>query len=227
MTDTLPGVLVLGGTGNIGAAIAERFRFAGHEVVATGRNDLDLTDPQSIDRWFRGPRPSLGVVVHSAGVNFPKPFMDLTEDEIAVSYEANVAGFLRVARLALPELVAAQGRIVVLSSIFGFLSRVGRLPYSMSKHALIGIVRSLALELAPSSVLVNAVSPGYIDTRLTRQNNDPEMIGRLEAAIPLRRMGTPAEIAEVVYFLGSSLNSYVNGQDIVVDGGLSIDGGRG
>src|SRR6202041_254829 len=99
-------------------------------------------------------------------------------------------------------------------------------PYSMSKHALVGIVKTLALELADSGVLVNAVSPGYIDTRLTRANNDEATIARLTAAVPMRRLGAPEDVAEVVYFLGSANNRYVTGQDVVVDGGFSIDGGR-
>lgn len=222
-----PAVLVLGGRGDIGSAITERFLTAGHEVLAVGRADFDLTEPQSIDAWFKLPHPPVGILVHSAGLNYPKRFADLTDAEIRECFAANVEGFLQVARRSIPELVAHQGRIVVLSSIFGFLSRVGRLPYSMSKHALVGVVKSLALELAEDGVLVNAVSPGYIDTRLTRANNDDATIARLTSAVPMQRLGSPADIAEVVYFLGSSNNRYMTGQDIVVDGGFSIDGGRG
>jgi 3-oxoacyl-[acyl-carrier protein] reductase len=220
-------VLVLGGRGDIGSAIADRFVAAGHEVLAVGRADFDLTEPPSIDAWFERSHPPLGVLVHSAGLNNPKRFADLTDAEIRECFAANVEGFLQVARRSMPELVAHQGRIVVLSSIFGFLSRVGRLPYSMSKHALVGIVKTLALELAEDGVLVNAVSPGYIDTRLTRANNDDATIARLTSAVPMQRLGAPADIAEVVYFLGSSSNRYMTGQDVVVDGGFSIDGGRG
>jgi 3-oxoacyl-[acyl-carrier protein] reductase len=97
----------------------------------------------------------------------------------------------------------------------------------MSKHALVGVVKTLALELAEEGVLVNAVSPGYIDTSLTRANNDEATIARLTSAVPMRRLGTPEDVAEVVYFLGSTDNRYVTGQDVVVDGGFSIDGGRG
>lgn len=222
-----PSVLVLGGHGDIGAAIAERFRQAGSEVVAVGRSDFDLTDSSSIEAWFDRPRAPIGVLIHSAGLNHPKRFMDLSDSEIAECFSANVEGFLRVVRRVMPELVISKGRIVVLSSIFGFLSRIGRLPYAMSKHALVGVVKTLALECAADGVLVNAVSPGYIDTRLTRANNDAVTIDRLEAAIPLGRMGLPDEIAELVYFLGSEANRYISGQDVVIDGGFSVDGGRG
>jgi 3-oxoacyl-[acyl-carrier protein] reductase len=222
-----PAVLVLGGRGDIGSAIANRFLTAGHPVLAVGRADFDLSEPGAIDGWFDRPHPPIGVLVHSAGLNNPKRFAELTDAEIRESYEANVEGFLRVARWAIPDLAAQQGRIVVISSIFGFLSRIGRLPYCMSKHALVGIMKTLALELAEEGVLVNAVSPGYIDTRLTRANNDASTIARLVAAVPMQRLGTPTDIAEVVYFLGSAGNRYMTGQDIVIDGGFSIDGGRG
>ena len=222
-----PAVLVLGGRGDIGSAIADRFAKAGNEVLAVGRADFDLTEPASIDAWFDRPHPPLGVLVHSAGLNNPKRFDELTQAEINGCFAANVEGFLGVARRAIPELVEQQGRIVVLSSIFGFLSRVGRLPYAMSKHALVGVVKTLALELADAGVLVNAVSPGYIDTRLTRANNDQATIDRLTSAVPMKRLGAPADIAEVVFFLGSPENRYITGQDVVVDGGFSIDGGRG
>jgi 3-oxoacyl-[acyl-carrier protein] reductase len=219
--------LVLGGHGDIGEAIAERLKAAGSEVMAVGRGDFDLTEPESIDAWFDRSHPPIGLLVHSAGLNHPKVFTELTDAEIRQCFEANVEGFLRVTRRLIPELVAQKGRIVVLSSIFGFLSRVGRLPYAMSKHALVGIVKTLALELAEDGVLVNAVSPGYIDTKLTRANNDAATIARLTSAVPMRRLGTPDDIAQVVHFLGSADNQYITGQDIVVDGGFSIDGGRG
>jgi 3-oxoacyl-[acyl-carrier protein] reductase len=222
-----PAVLVLGGRGDIGAAISRRFAESGHAVSAVGRSDFDLTDTASVDAWFGRPHPAFRVLVHSAGLNHPKPFVELTENEIRECFAANVEGFLQVVRLLMPDLIAARGRIVVLSSIFGFLSRAGRLPYSMSKHALVGIVKSLAIELAPQGVLVNAVSPGYIDTKLTRANNDAATISRLVSSIPLSRLGDPDDIAEVVHFLGSPENRYVTGQDVVVDGGFSVDGGRG
>jgi 3-oxoacyl-[acyl-carrier protein] reductase len=221
-----PPVLVLGGRGDIGSAIVDRFAKAGHEVVATGRAEFDMSDPQSVSAWFDCPRPSFGVVIHSAGVNAPKPFTELSSAEIRQCFAANVEGFLEVARRTIPDLVAERGRIVVLSSIFGFLSRAGRLPYAMSKHALVGVVKTLAIELAPEGVLVNAVSPGYIETRLTSANNDEATIARLTASVPMKRLGTPDDIAEVVHFLGSEANRYITGQDVVVDGGFSIDGGR-
>jgi NAD(P)-dependent dehydrogenase (short-subunit alcohol dehydrogenase family) len=227
MAEAAPIALVLGGTGNIGVSICERFSDGGFEVIATSSKDFDLREAASIEAWFAKSPPSVSVLVHAAGFNVPAPFEELTDEEIHRSFDANVSGFLTVVRAVRPGLVANRGRIVVLSSIFGFLARVGRLPYAMSKHALVGIVKSLALEFADDGILVNAVSPGYIESKLTRQNNDPGTIERLAAAIPLRSLGRTADVAEAVFFLASQQNGYITGHDLVVDGGFSIDGGRG
>lgn len=219
-------VLVVGASGDLGRAVAARFAAAGHRVTGTSRATLDLSSTASIDRFLAADRPRFAVLVHAAGRNFPAPLAELTDEEIRTCFEVNVAGFVHLVRALAGELAAERGRIVVLSSIFGSVSRRGRLAYAMSKHALVGAVRTLALELAPDGVLVNAVSPGYIATRLTSQNNDPATIAALAAAVPLGRLGTPEEVAEAVYFLGSEANGYVTGQDLVLDGGLLTDGGR-
>ena len=113
---------------------------------------------------------------------------------------------------------------MIISSIYGFPARNGRLPYVASKHALVGIAKTLAIELGPSNILVNAVSPGYVDTKMTSANNDAATIERFRAGIPLGRLAEPAEIADVVAFLCGGGNRYLTGQDIVVDGGYSIGG---
>ena len=225
-TATSP-VLVLGGHGDIGAAICRRFTEAGHDVIATGSAEMDLSDPASIDAWFKQPRPAFGILVHSAGLNVPRAFEEMTDEDVNKSFAVNITGFLRVMRHILPGLIAAKGQVVALSSIYGFLARTKRLPYVAAKHALIGCVQALALDMAPQGVRVNAVSPGYIDTKMTRKNLSPETIATLTSQIPAGRMGAPSDIAEVVYFLCTPASRYINGQDIVVDGGFSIDGARG
>jgi len=223
---TKPGVLVLGGSGEIGSRIALKFQTNGHEVLTCGTKDFDLSSTESIKQWLERPRLKIGVLVHSAGFNDPKLFVDLTDEEIRKSLEVNLEGFLKVTHYLLSELIGHRGRIVVISSIFGFLSRSGRLPYSASKHALIGACKTLAIELGGDGILVNSVSPGYIQTELTFRNNDEETINRLKRNIPVQRLGLPSDIAEAAYFLGSESNQYITGQNIIVDGGLSIDGGR-
>lgn len=217
--------LILGGKGDIGSAITQRFVAAGIEAIGVGRSEFDLTNPSEIDAYFLKNGNQFDILVHSGGLNHPKVFEELTEKEIRQSLDANVHGFLQVVRCTLPYWKEnGYGRILVISSLYGFLARKGRLPYVMSKHALNGVVKTLAIELAPSGVLVNALSPGYIATKLTFQNNSAETVNRLVSGIPLGRMGDPGDIAEVALFLCSDLNRYINGQDIVVDGGYSAGG---
>ncbi len=220
-------VLVLGGHGDIGTAIAERLTAGGNVVSAVGRADFDLCDPDAIDAYFAS-APGFDVLVHSAGVNRPEPFLTAELSSLADIHDANVTGFLRVLKHVVPGMVErGRGHIVVISSLYGSIARAGRLPYVMAKHALNGLVKTLAIELGPSGVLVNGVSPGFVDTKMTRANNDVETIGRLVEGIPLGRLAEPGEIASVVAFLCSPANTYLTGQDIVVDGGFTAGGFQG
>ncbi len=220
--------LVLGGRGDIGGAIANRLRGEGIEVLQVGRDDFDLADPVGIDAFFARRGDAYDILVHSAGLNQPKLFEDLTDEEIRASLDANLHGFLHVARACLPNWKSRRfGRVVVISSLYGFLARKGRLPYVVSKHALNGAVKTLAIELAPYGVLVNALSPGYIGTKMTYKNNSPETIAKFVSGIPLGRLGEPEDIAEVAAFLCSPRNRYLTGQDLVVDGGFSVGGFQG
>jgi len=219
-------VLVLGGRGGIGEAIASTMaeKFSDH-VRAVGRAEFDLSDPSSIRNFLDKEGKDYDVLIHSAGWNQPAPFDELDLDAVRFTMEANVHGFLQLTQALLPYWKrVGRGWVVVLSSLYGFISRRFRLPYAMSKHALMGVVKTLAIELAPHGVLVNAVSPGYIATPMTEKNNPPEVIRGFEEGIPLGRLGKPEEVAEVVAFLAGPANTYVNGHDLVVDGGYSVGG---
>lgn len=220
--------LVLGGSGDIGGAISARLQADGYEVMAVGRADFDLGNGAQIDAFIAKNGNSFDILIHSGGLNQPKLFENLTDAEIRESLDVNLHGFLRIAQACLPYWQAQSfGRVLVISSLYGFLARKGRLPYVISKHALNGAVKTLAIELAPNGVLVNALSPGYIETKMTVKNNSPESISKFVSGIPLGRLGQPEEIAEVAAFLCSPKNRYLTGQDLVVDGGFSIGGFQG
>ena len=108
------------------------------------------------------------------------------------------------------------------SSIWGFVSKEGRLGYAAAKTGIIGATRTMALELGQENILVNAVAPGFVNTELTKQNNTPEQIAEIESKLPLGRMAEPEEIGKFVYFLGSFENTYITGQKIAIDGGYSV-----
>lgn len=215
----------MGGKGDIGSAITQKLSSNEIEAIAIGRVDFDLASSSQIADYFKENGNQFDILIHSGGLNNPKNFEELSDAEIRESLNANVLGFLDVVRELTPYWKKNKfGRVLVISSLYGFLARKGRLPYVMSKHALNGAVKTLAMELACYGVLVNALSPGYIATKLTYKNNSPETIDRLVSGIPIGRMGEPRDIAEVAAFLCSPANRYINGQDIVVDGGYSVGG---
>lgn len=215
----------MGGKGDIGCAITKKLSSIGVDTADVGRADFDLANPNQIATYFKKNGSQFDILIHSGGLNNPKNFEELTDAEIRESLNSNVLGFLDVVRELTPHWKhEGFGRVLVISSLYGFLGRKGRLPYVISKHALNGAVKTLAIELASHGVLVNALSPGYIATKLTYKNNSTETIERLVSGIPVGRMGTPEDIAEVASFLCSPANQYINGQDLVVDGGYSIGG---
>ena len=217
-------VLVTGGHGEIGRAIVQRFASVGDRVIAPPSAELDLADPASISAWFAREAPAVGVLVHCAGLNRPAPFEQIDDALLARTLAVNALAFVDLARRCAPSLRAQGGCIVAVSSIYGFLSRRGRLAYVMAKHALVGAVQTLALELGDDGVRVNSVSPGFIDTRMTRQNNSPEVIRGFEERVPLGRLGRPDEVADAVLFLCNPAAGFINGHDLVVDGAYSIGG---
>jgi 3-oxoacyl-[acyl-carrier protein] reductase len=220
--------LVLGGTGEIGSAIVSRLEEDGYSVMSVGRADFDLGNEVETNLFFSKNSNEFDVLIHSSGINHPKLFEELTDMEIRRSLDVNLLGFLAVTRKCLPYWrTQSFGRVVVISSLYGFFARKGRIPYVMSKHALNGAVKTLAIELASYGVLVNAISPGYIDTAMTHKNNSSENISKFVGGIPLGRLGQPEDIAEVASFLCSQKNRYLTGQDLVVDGGFSIGGFQG
>lgn len=218
--------LVLGGTGDIGRSIAKRLeRDYSDAVTAVGSTDINLADPSSVDQFFNERGTNFDVLIHAAGMNDPGLFESLDMKDIESVMRANLLGFLRASQKLIPHWkTQRRGSVVVISSLYGFFSRRGRMPYAISKHALIGAMKTMAIEFAEFGVMVNAVSPGYIDTKMTSKNNSPETIQRLVAGIPASRLGSTNDVARAVSFLVSPENSYVNGLDLVVDGGFSIGG---
>lgn len=229
-------ILVTGGTRGIGAAMAEAFVAAGGVVIVTGSSprpdalpadwrflQVDFTVPASVEA-FCAQVAGLGqvdVLVNNAGINRINP-IDQTRDEDWEALSAvNVDGPWRVTREVSRLMMARRyGRIVNIASIFGCISKPKRVLYTMTKYALRGLTVGSALDLAPYGVLVNTVSPGFVQTELTRRILSPAEMDELAAQVPLKRFADPAEIARVVLFLASEQNSYITGQNIIADGGF-------
>jgi 3-oxoacyl-[acyl-carrier protein] reductase len=216
-------VFVTGGSRGIGKAIADRFRLDGHEVWAPTRQELDISDPDQVQRFLAKHPLDVEVLVHCAGINLLAPIKEITQDNWRQMIDTNLTSALLFTQSAAPYMASrGWGRIAFISSIYSFLARAGRGAYGASKAGLNSLARTVALEYADQGVLVNAICPGFVDTDLTRQNNPPDRIQEIIASIPLGRLAAEPEIAEVVAFLCSDRNTYLTGQSLAVDGGFSL-----
>jgi 3-oxoacyl-[acyl-carrier protein] reductase len=214
-------VLVTGAARGIGAAVADAFRAQGDEVLAPGRDELDLSDLDAVRSWARGLDRDVDVLVNNAGINPIAPLEELSLEDWQRTLDVDLtAPFLLTQALAPRMAARGWGRIVNVGSAYSLVSRAGRGAYTAAKHALAGLTKTSALEFAERGVLVNAVCPGFVGTDLTYQNNDEATIARLVSQVPIGRLAEPAEVAELVRWLGSEANGYVTAQVIAVDGGF-------
>mgnify|MGYP003112444111 FL=1 len=206
--------------GGIGKAIASKFETMGHKVLKPTSTEIDLRSPEDI-----GSNKKVQILINCAGINPTKPFEEVCDEEFSEVLKTNFIGFFNIVKQVSPYMKQSGGGYILnISSLYGFISRRNRIMYATSKHAANGMVKTLALELARDNIKVNCLSPGFVMTKMTTMNNDRKKIESWQRKIPLGRLATPQDIAEVAYFLCSEQNSYITGQDIVVDGGYSIGG---
>lgn len=213
--------LVTGASQGIGQAIAKRLRREDIEVLTPPMEEMDLLSNISMDAYLARLKEPVDILVNNAGINILGSGLEVSDETIKQMTQVNLLAPLRLVRAIAPGMVERKyGRIINISSIWGDITRSRRVTYSMTKSGLNGMTRTLAVELAPYNVLVNAVAPGYVNTELTKQNNSPADIEKIRNTIPLGRLAEPDEIAEVVAFLCSAKNTYITGQVIVADGGF-------
>ena len=205
-----------GGCDETVAACAER----GGEAAALA---CDISDEESVKQLVeqvRGSGRSVEILVNNAGVTRDGAFLRMSAEDFDAVQAVNLRGTFFVCKAFARLLSKAEdGRIVNISSVVGLMGNPGQANYAASKAAVIGLTKSLAKELAGRAVTVNAVAPGYIQTDMTAELPD-EVRAALIASIPLRRIGTPEEIAAAVTFLATPAARYVTGQVLVVDGGM-------
>ncbi len=214
--------LVTGAGRGIGRAIADALRAEGATVLAPSRAELDLLSNGSIDAWCAALAEPVDVLVNNAGINPLGSAQEFTDADLAATLQVNLAAPMRLARALTPAMARrGWGRVVNVSSIWSGVAKARRFVYAATKAGLNGMTRALAVELAASGVLVNAVAPGFVNTELTARNNSPEELARIAETIPVRRLAEPGEIAEVVAFLCSGRNGYLTGQTLFVDGGFT------
>ena len=162
----------------------------------------------------------IDVLVNNAGITRDGLIMRMKKEDFEAVVDVKLTGTFNVTRNVIPYMSKQKsGRIISLSSVVGVAGNAGQTNYSASKAGIIGFTKSLAKEVASRNILVNAVAPGFIDTDMTKVLSDTVKDG-IHAQIPLKRMGTPREVAKVVKFLASEDSSYVTGQVINIDGGM-------
>jgi 3-oxoacyl-[acyl-carrier protein] reductase len=217
-----PNALVTGGSRGIGCAIAKKLETHGMNVLLPTRRELDLLSDISIENYLERLGTRVDVIVNNAGINPVAAIADIKDSDIIDTMQINLVAPLRIIRNLVPAMIENRyGRIVNISSIWSAVSKPGRTVYSASKSGLNGITRTMAVELAESNILINAVAPGFVNTELTKQNNSHEEMQAIEKGIPIKRLAEPEEIAELVYFLVSDSNTYITGQTIFIDGGFT------
>jgi NAD(P)-dependent dehydrogenase (short-subunit alcohol dehydrogenase family) len=225
-------ILITGGASGIGRAIAENGAATGWDVVVLDRQPspvgktvlADLSDTSDTARALAealadGPITRL---VNNVGAVFPAPLREQSLDAVDRAYALNLRCAVQCAQALIPGMSEAGfGRIVNMASRAA-LGKELRTAYSASKAGLIGLTRVWALELGPEGVTVNAIGPGPIATELFAQANDAERTKRIIDAIPVRRMGTPADIAHTAAYLLDEQAGFITGQTIYVCGGLTV-----
>ena len=215
-------ILVTGGSGGIGKSIVNLFSQYKGNVISINSNHADFSKNDDIYQMLNN-LPEIDICVNCAGINKINSLGNIQEKDFDKIMQVNVkAPFLISQYVSKFMKKRGKGKIVNIASIWGDKTIEERLCYTTSKSALIGMTKTLAVELAKDNIQVNTVSPGFTDTKLTRTILSDNQIKKLLSKVPMNRMANPYEIANIVVFLCSELNTYITGQNIIIDGGFSI-----
>ena len=236
--------IVTGASRGIGEVIAKKISSCGAKIILIARNSDQLVAVKetiisnggiaesiagdvsnlnsiseivtnTIDKWSR-----IDILVNNAGIARDNIIMRMKEDDWDSVMNINLKGcFNGIKSVARPMIKNKAGRIINITSVIGQIGNAGQSNYAASKAGIIGLTKSMAKELGSRNITVNAVAPGYITTDMTNELND-EVKEQLKSSIPLGRLGTPDDVANLVCFLASDEAGYITGQTFNVDGGM-------
>ena len=235
-------ILITGANRGIGHNILKRIATCGYTVIGTSRSKngadmitdaikdsngkgvvMDVTNQDSINTSINKIKEDYGVIyglVNNAGITNDNLLMRMSDEQWNSVIETNLTSLYRVTKSVVKDMMKVRtGRIVNIGSIVGLMGNAGQSNYSATKSGLLGFTKSLARELSSRNINVNAVSPGFIDTDMTKALSD-DQIESLTKNIPLGRIASPDEVSSVVAFLLSDDSSYITGENINVNGGL-------
>jgi len=227
--------VVTGATRGIGYAIAERLLIDGLEVIATGTSEdadypsgasyypVDFLNDSSVEAFVKYlKQQKVDILVNNAGINKIGEFANIDIDDFDRILKVNLRTPFLLCQAVIPHMKGnSWGRIVNITSIFGNVTKEYRVSYSSSKFGLDGMTVALASEVSGIGILANSVGPGFIDTDLTRSVLGEKGIAEVQRQIPIKRLGQVNEIASLVSWLVSNENSYISGQNIMIDGGFT------
>lgn len=228
-------IVIVGGTSGIGYETAKYLDFKGNRVLITGRNDpvdgkleyqyLDVTNEKSVESFFQNIN-ACSALVYSAGITTGKKSITLFDKNTFENIiDVNVTGLLLCLKYSYDFLKLSKGRVVVLNSFAArSFSQFSGVEYTISKTALTGLVKQLAVEFASDDVLINSVFPSMTATPMLMKNADKELLESVESNIPLKRIAQPIEIAKAIEFLLSDNNTYITGSGIDINGGQFLNG---
>ncbi len=230
-------VVITGGTGGIGTAIAEKLVEEDFYVCVTDRDPkefkekknicfvpMDVEKISSVKEAYQKIHTDCGPVyglVNNAGIFERVDFREIQEEQFLKTLNVNLLGAFRASQIFLPDMIANKGgRIVNIASLSALRGAPKAAPYAASKGGLVALTKTMAVELAPYNIQVNAVLPGYIETPMMTEYKDA--LKQIAAwKIPTKRVGQAWEVAEVVGDLMKAKSTYLTGTEIVIDGGLS------
>ena len=238
--------LITGATRGIGAVMAKDFYKAGANLILTGTDpkiidtlnetnerkrinnikyvQVDFSDDRSTDNFLDEIKSydQIDICVNNAGTNQINSIDDIKTEDYDLLMKINLrAPFLICREVSQLMKRNKYGRIVNIASIWSVITKAKRSIYTTSKFGVVGLSKTLAVELAPHNILVNSVSPGFTLTELTKRTNSEEEINTIATQIPIKRLAQPDEISKTVLFLASDINSYITAQNLIVDGGFS------
>jgi 3-oxoacyl-[acyl-carrier protein] reductase len=228
-----PGVIIFGASGAIGQKISEYYVKKNIKTYGISRSNANkLVENVSALQWSASKKfsisdfdstKSLSAVIWAQGANCNDNIYDFDENKHLELYQANVISIMSgLNQLLNLGLVGAETRLCIISSIWQDIARQNKLSYTVTKSALRGLVQSLAIDLGPKNILVNAVLPGALDTPMTRANLSIDQIEKLQKDTPLHSLPTFDDVTELVAFLCSRKNTGITGQFIAADRGYSF-----
>ena len=228
-------ILVTGYSSGIGNCLIKKYLSLGAKVYSTSTKlefkkknlivlKCNFLNQNSQDIFFKKiENITFDVVVNNAGINIIDEIYNIKDQDIEKIIRINLTIPAQIIKLTSRRMIKRRkGKIINISSIFGSISKSKRASYSSSKSGLIGLTKASALDLAKYNILVNSVSPGFIDTKLTRKILGKNLMKKIKNQIPLKKIAKPDEIIPYIIFLSSDNNNYITGQNCVIDGGFVI-----